>query len=162
MTARGPSLVLFPGTFDPITNGHLDLIRRAAGLFDDLVVGVGDNPRKSSGMFDIDARLEIVREVVEPLQGVRAEKFSGLTMDFARLIGADFILRGVRTGEDWHFESQAAGTNRAVSGIETVFMLTSPQWAFTSSSLIRQVVQMGGDVSALVPPEVLRRLPPRD
>ncbi|HOD84648.1 MAG TPA: pantetheine-phosphate adenylyltransferase, partial [Phycisphaerae bacterium] len=154
MTDRPPRLGLFPGTFDPITNGHLDIIRRGRGLFDQLVVAVGDNPEKHS-LLNADERAAIIREVVADMDNVRVEIFTGLTVDLARRLGATAILRGLRNTTDLHFEFQVALTNRVVAGIETVFVITASEWAFTSSSLIRQIARMGGDVSAMVPPQVL-------
>ena len=150
-------LAVFPGTFDPITNGHLDVIRRGVRLFDGLVVGVGNNPEKAA-MLDQAERAEIIREVLAGSDGVRVETFEGLTVDFARRQGASAILRGIRNTSDLHVEFQIAMTNRAVAGIETVFILTSTQHAFTSSTLIKQMAQMGADVSAMVPPQVLPHL----
>ncbi len=148
---------VFPGTFDPITNGHLDVIRRGRKLFDELVVAVGDNPEKAAAL-DQAERVQIICEVVADLENVRVEAFSGLTVDFARGAGATAILRGVRNSTDLQFELQAALTNRVVAGIETVFVMTGTEYAFTSSTLIRQVASMGGDVSALVPPAVIPHL----
>jgi pantetheine-phosphate adenylyltransferase len=150
-------VAVFPGTFDPVTNGHLDVIRRGAALFDELVVAVGENPEKAS-LFSQAERAEIIRSLLAGMAGVRVEMFSGLTVDFARKIGAAAILRGIRDISDLHFEFQVALTNRVVAGVETVFIMTNPQYAFTSSSLIKQIIRMGGDVSALVPAEVLPRI----
>jgi pantetheine-phosphate adenylyltransferase len=155
---------LFPGTFDPITNGHLDVIQRSAVLFDELVVAVGHNPEKPLAL-DRDERAQIIREVVAEMPNVRVATFEGLTVDFARQVGAAAIVRGIRSSADLQFEFQVALTNRVVAGVETVFIMTSSEYAFTSSSLIRQIASMGGDVSALVPPQVLphiqkKRLPP--
>jgi pantetheine-phosphate adenylyltransferase len=157
MSKTDPKTAIFPGTFDPITNGHVDVIRRGAGLFDRLVVAVGENPAKSSLLCQ-SHRVEILREVLNGMANVRVEAFSGLTIDFARRIGATAILRGLRNSSDLQTEFQLATTNRVVAGLETVFILTASEHAFTSSSLIKQLAQMGGDVSALVPPEVLRHL----
>ncbi|MCD4823885.1 MAG: pantetheine-phosphate adenylyltransferase [Phycisphaerae bacterium] len=153
-------IAIFPGTFDPITNGHLDVIKRGAGLFDELVVAVGENPEKAS-LLSLDERLGIIREVVGDIPGVSVESFDGLTVDFARTIGATVILRGIRNSSDLQFEFQVALTNRVVAGVETVFIMTSSQYAFTSSSLIRQIASMGGDISALVPAEVLGHIAKR-
>jgi len=150
-------VAVFPGTFDPVTNGHLDVIGRGSALFDELVVAVGENPEKAS-LFSQQERAEIIRSLVTGLSNVRVETFSGLTVDFARKIGAAAILRGIRNTSDLHFEFQVALTNRVVASVETVFIMTNPLYAFTSSSLIKQIAQMGGDVSALVPKEVLPRI----
>lgn len=147
-------VAVFPGTFDPITNGHLDVIRRGSRLFDELVVAVGDNPGKPA-LLDRDQRVQLVAEVVSGLENVRVAKFDGLTVDFARKVGAAALLRGIRNSSDLQFEFQVALTNRAVAGVETVFIMTSTEFAFTSSSLIKEIARMGGDVSSLVPPQVL-------
>jgi pantetheine-phosphate adenylyltransferase len=139
---------LFPGQFDPITNGHLDVISRGVKLFDELVVAVGINPEKRE-LFTLDERLAMVQELLRGTPGVRVEKYSGLTVDFARKLGATAILRGIRDVSDLRYEFQLALANRAVGGVETVFIMTGDQYALTSSSLIRQVVSLGGDIGAL-------------
>jgi len=148
---------IFPGTFDPMTNGHLDVIRRGSRLFDELIVAVGDNPEKAC-MLRRHERIEITRKVVAGMKNVRVAGYAGLTADFARKAGAGVILRGIRNGADLQFESQVAMTNRAVAGVETVFIMTGAECAFISSSLIRQIARMGGDASAMVPRQVLPHL----
>jgi pantetheine-phosphate adenylyltransferase len=153
-------IAVFPGQFDPITNGHLDVIRRGVALFDELVVGVGINPEKRE-LFSIDERVEMIQEVLDDTPGVRIEKYTGLTVDFVRAIKATAILRGIRDVSDLRNEFQLAQANRAVGGVETVFIMTGDQYALTSSSLIRQVVSLGGDVNrleGLLPPGVIKRL----
>jgi pantetheine-phosphate adenylyltransferase len=157
MSERGSGIVVFPGTFDPITNGHLDVIRRGVKIFGQLVVAVGENPDKTT-LLPHDERVEIIRQVVADIPTVRVDSFTGLTVDFARSVGAGAILRGIRNSSDLQFEFQVALTNRVVGGIETVFIMTGSEYAFTSSSLICQIAQMGGDVSALVPPAVLEHI----
>jgi len=157
MTDHKKQLVIFPGTFDPVTNGHLDVIRRGAELFDELVVAVGDNPEKGS-LLSQDQRVEMVRRAAAAMPNVRVESYKGLTVDFARKVGASAILRGIRNTADLHFEFQVALTNRVAAGVETVFIMTNPQYAFTSSSLIKQIAQMGGDISAFVPPETVQQI----
>jgi len=152
MAEHKRQVAVFPGTFDPITNGHLDVIVRGARLFDELIVAVGDNPQKSS-LLPMERRVETVRRAVAGLPNVRVASYTGLTVDFARSLGAATILRGIRNSADLDFESQVAMTNRAVAGVETVFILTSPSCAFISSSLIRQIARMGADISSLVPPQ---------
>jgi len=147
-------LAVFPGTFDPITNGHLDVIKRGARLFDELVVAVGENPEKPA-LLGPEERADIIRRTVADIPNVRVETYSGLTVELAGRLGAVAILRGIRNSSDLQFESQVALTNRAVAGTETVFIMPGSEYAFTSSSLIKQIARMGGDVSALVPPEVL-------
>ena len=157
MAEQTRRLGVFPGTFDPISKGHLDVIERGLGLFDELVVAVGNNPDKAS-LFTQQERAEMVSELLAGCDGVRVETYEGLTVDFARKVGAAAILRGLRNSSDVQFELQVAMTNRVVAGIETVFVMTSPQFAFTSSSLVKQIAARGGDVSALVPPIVVERL----
>lgn len=151
---------VFPGQFDPITNGHLDVIRRGVKLFDELIVGVGINPEKRE-LFGIDERVEILRELLADTPAIRVEKYTGLTVDFVRKAKATALLRGIRDVSDLRYEFQLALANRAVGGVETVFILAGEQYALTSSSLIRQVVALGGDVAQLasiLPDTVIRRL----
>ena len=157
MSEHKQTLAMFPGTFDPLTNGHLDIIRRAATIFDRLIVAVGENPDKSS-MLSQDERASLIRRCLDGIGNASVETFRGLTVDYARKVGAKVILRGIRNSSDLQSELQLATTNRIVAGIETVFVLTSSEYAFISSSLIKQIAQMGGDVSALVPPPVLEAL----
>lgn len=154
MCKHPPLRAVFPGMFDPPTNGHLDIIRRAGALFDELIVAVGDNPDKP-GLLEAPERMEILRKSVASLPRVRVEAYRGLTVDFVRRIGATVILRGIRNSHDMLFELQMAMTNRAVTGVETLFVMAGPEHAFTSSSLIRQMVRGGGDVSSLVPAEAM-------
>lgn len=152
--SAGGRVAVFPGMFDPITHGHLDVVQRGVKLFDELIIAVGENPEKHALLPQAE-RVEIIREVVGDLPAVRVEPYQGLTVDFARQVGATAILRGIRNSSDLQYEFQVALTNRVVADVETVFIMTSTQYAFTSSSLIRQIASMGGDVSALVPPQVL-------
>src|SRR5438874_7663239 len=151
---------VFPGQFDPITNGHLDVIRRGVLLIDELIVAVGINPEKRE-MFPLDDRIQMIRELLKETPGVKVQKYTGLTVDFVRSVQATTILRGIRDVSDLRYEFQLAMTNRAVGGIETVFIMTGDQFALTSSSLIRQIVALGGDVTqlqTLLPQLVVRRL----
>ncbi|MGE5609721.1 MAG: pantetheine-phosphate adenylyltransferase [Bacillota bacterium] len=153
-------VAVFPGQFDPVTLGHIDIIRRAVRLFDEVIVAVGINPEKRE-LFSHDQRLAIIEEVLRDIPGARAAKYEGLTVDFVRSVNAAVILRGIRDISDLHHEFQLALANRAVGGVETVFVMTGEQYALTSSSLIRQVVSLGGDLrklSTLVPPNVISRL----
>lgn len=136
---------VFPGTFDPITNGHLDVINRGRKLFDRLVVAVGHNPAKDQ-LFTGEQRVEIVKTIIEQsdMPNVEVASFPGLTVDFARDIGATAILRGIRNVTDLNYEFQIALTNRAIAQIETVFIMTGDTFAFTSSSLIKQIAAGGG------------------
>ena len=158
--SRQPKIGVFPGQFDPITNGHLDVIRRGAVLFDELIVAVGINPEKRE-LFTLDERLRMIKSLLKDVPGCRVEKYSGLTVDFVRQSKSKAILRGIRDVSDLRYEFQLALANRAVGGVETVFIMTGDQHALTSSSLIRQVVALGGDVrqlASLLPPVVIERL----
>ena len=150
MAIHKKSVVVFPGTFDPITNGHLDVIQRGRKLFDELVVAVGTNPEKHTLLTSTE-RVNLIRGILADYPDIRVEEFGGLTVNFAKKIGAEAILRGIRNSSDLQFEFQVALTNRVVAGVETVFIMTNPDFAFTSSSLIKQIASMGGDVSALIP-----------
>jgi pantetheine-phosphate adenylyltransferase len=157
---RPAKIGVFPGQFDPITNGHIDVIRRGVPLFDELIVAVGINPEKRE-LFTIDERVRMIRALLRDVAGVRVEKFTGLTVDFARQSKATAILRGIRDVSDLRYEFQLALANRAVGGVETVFIMTGDQHALTSSSLIRQVVALGGDVgklATLLPELVVEKL----
>ncbi|MDH7600008.1 MAG: pantetheine-phosphate adenylyltransferase [Sedimentisphaerales bacterium] len=149
--------VIFPGSFDPITNGHLDVIHRAMGLFDELIVAVGTSPVKNQ-LFTPQERVEMIAELIRDLPNVSVESFEGLTVHFAARRKANVILRGLRSLTDVQYEFQLAMTNRAVAGIETVFIMTSEQYGFTSSTLIREIARLGGDLSKLIPPSVCERL----
>ncbi len=151
---------IFPGSFDPITNGHLDVIHRGIKLFDELIVAVGKSPIKNP-LFTPEERVEIIAELVSDIPGVLVESFDGLTVEYAAKKGADVILRGLRSLTDVQYEFQLAMTNRAVAGIETVFVMTGEQYGFTSSTLIRQIASLGGDLSSLVPENVYNRLKKR-
>jgi len=153
-------IAVFPGQFDPITNGHLDVIRRGVALFDQVVVAVGINPEKRE-LFSLDERLEMISELLRSIPGAKAAKYEGLTVDFVRSVNATAILRGIRDVSDLRYEFQLALANRAVGGVETVFIMTGDQYALTSSSLIRQVVALGADLEKLqplVPKNVIARL----
>jgi pantetheine-phosphate adenylyltransferase len=156
----GARIAVFPGQFDPITNGHLDVIERGRRLFDQLIVAVGINPEKRE-LFSLDERVEMITSLLGQTDGVRVEQYTGLTVDFVRQSQAVAILRGIRDVSDLRYEFQLALANRAVGGVETVFIMTGDQYALTSSSLIRQIVALGGDVNALaslLPPIVVKRL----
>ncbi len=149
-----------PGSFDPVTNGHLDIIRRAARLFDEVIVGVLVNPNKQ-GLFSVDERLTMLGDVVTGLDNVKVEAFEGLLVDFCRDHDVDAIVKGLRAVSDFDTELQMAQMNASLSGVETVFVPTSPEWSVLASSLVKEVARFGGDVSGLVPSEVLTRLTER-
>jgi pantetheine-phosphate adenylyltransferase len=151
---------LCPGTFDPVTNGHIDIIERAAGRFDALVVGVLDNPAKQP-LFGAEERVGMIKEAVHHLGNVEVEAFSGLLVEYAARRGADVVVKGLRAVTDFEFEIQMAQMNHRLAGVETLFMTTSPQWSFLSSSLVKEVARFGGDVTGLVPTHVGERLADR-
>jgi pantetheine-phosphate adenylyltransferase len=153
-------IAVFPGTFDPVTLGHLDVITRGQKLFDQLIVAIGRNPQKSE-LFPVEERLEMIRQEVRKHPNVTVEAYSGLTMQLVKKRGAIAILRGLRNMSDLEYEFQIALTNRKVAGIETVFIMTSEDFGFTSSSLIKQIVTMGGhadQLRSLLPKIVIERL----
>jgi pantetheine-phosphate adenylyltransferase len=152
-------VAVFPGSFDPMTMAHLDVARRAAALFDQLVVGVLHNPKKSPA-FDIGQRVELIRASVADFgANVRVEAFDGLTVTFAVRNGASFIVRGLRAVSDFEAELQMAHTNRKLErGVDTVFLMTALEFGYLSSTLAKEVAQFGGDVSGMVPPPVAAAL----
>ncbi len=151
---------IFPGSFDPITNGHLDVIQRGVKLFDELIVAVGRSPLKDQ-LFAPAERVEMIAELVRDIQDVSVESFEGLTVEYAATKKADVILRGLRSLTDVRYEFELAMTNRSVAGIETVFVMTTEQYGFISSTLIRQIASLGGNISNLVPANVYKRLQQR-
>ena len=149
-----------PGTFDPVTNGHLDIISRAAGSFDAVVVAVLENPSKEP-LFSTEERVAMLKEAVSDLANVEIDSFSGLLVDYAARREVRIVVKGLRAVTDFDVELQMAQMNRTMSGLETFFVATSPQWSYLSSSLIKEVVRFGGDVSGLVPAFVRERLEDR-
>ena len=149
-----------PGSFDPVTLGHLDIVVRAGRLFDEVVVGVLVNPAKH-GLFSVEERVAMLRDVTADLPAVRIESFEGLLVDFCRAQGITAIVKGLRAVTDFDYELQMAQMNSRLAGIETVFVPTSPEWSFLASSLVKEVAAHGGDVSGLVPASVLARLTER-
>ena len=150
-------VAVFSGVFDPVTAGHLDIIRRGSAIFGKLVVAVGTNPEKME-LFNKQERVELIQELVSELPNVEVRSYEGLTFDFVKSIGGNIILKGIRDTVDLRYELQQANTNRLAGGIETLFMLATDVHALTSSTLIKQVAAMGGDVSRLVPEPVAKRL----
>jgi pantetheine-phosphate adenylyltransferase len=154
-------LAVYPGSFDPITNGHLDLIRRGSDLFDRLIVAVLRNTEKSY-LFSVEDRLELLSESVVDLPNVEVAAFDGLLVDYARKRGAMRILRGIRALSDFEYEFQMALMNRRLApDLETVFLMPREEFTFLSSKLVREVARLGGPVDAFVPPPVARRLSQR-
>jgi pantetheine-phosphate adenylyltransferase len=152
--------VVCPGSFDPVTNGHLDIISRAAQLYDEVVVAVAQNPSKTT-LFTADERVELIREAMKQLDNVRVDRFEGLTVDFCRDNDISAIVKGLRAVSDFDYEMQMAQMNYNQAGVETLFVITNPLWAFLSSSLVKDFAKFGGDVSGLVPEVVLDRLTAR-
>jgi pantetheine-phosphate adenylyltransferase len=146
-----------PGSFDPVTNGHLDIIGRAAQLYDELVVAVFVNQSKSS-LFSVDERRELLEDVTAQYGNVRIDSFHGLVVDYCRDNGIAVIVKGLRAVSDFDYELQMAQMNRGLAGIDTLFMPTNPEYSFLASSLVKEIAKWGGDVSSLVPPNVLKRL----
>jgi pantetheine-phosphate adenylyltransferase len=149
-----------PGSFDPVTNGHLDIIGRSSRIFDEVIVAVLVNESKH-GLFTIEERLEMLRDVVKPYGNVRIESFHGLLVDFCRAHEASVVVKGLRAVSDFDYELQMAQMNIGLAGVETLFMPTNPQHSFISSSLIKDVAKWGGDVTSHVPEVVVHRLADR-
>jgi pantetheine-phosphate adenylyltransferase len=147
-----------PGSFDPVTNGHLDVFTRAARIADEVVVAVLVN-RNKAGLFSVDERMEILREVTAHLPNVRVDSFHGLLVDYCQEHDIEAIVKGLRAVSDFDYELQMAQMNHRLAEVETLFVSTNPQFSFLSSSLIKEVARHGGDVAGLVPQAVLDRLP---
>ena len=153
-------IAVCPGSYDPITNGHLDVITRASELFDEVIVGVVNMPiRKGSTLFDVDERLGFIREATQHLPGVRAESFSTLVVNFARAQGSKVIVKGLRAISDFEYEFEMHQLNRLqASDIDTLYLMASPQYSFLSSSGIKELAMFGGAIDELVPKRVAARL----
>jgi len=151
-------VALYPGSFDPLTNGHLDLIKRSLKLFDELIVGVLENPSKKA-LFTADERVVMVRQVVKPLKRVRVERFDGLLVHCTKRLGNPTVIRGLRMISDFEYEFQMAQMNRKMlPGYEVVFMMPDERFSYLSSTLVRQIATRGGNVGPLVPPIVARNI----
>ncbi|MDR7300747.1 pantetheine-phosphate adenylyltransferase [Haloactinomyces albus] len=146
-----------PGSYDPVTNGHLDIIERAAGLFDEVVIAVLINKNKNT-LFDVDERIEMLREVTTQWPHVRIDSWHGLLVDYCQAHGIGAIVKGLRAVSDFDYELQMAQMNQRLSGVETLFMSTNPEYSFLASSLVKEVATYGGDVSNLLPPKIEQRL----
>jgi len=146
-----------PGSFDPVTNGHLDVFARAAAMADEVVVAVLINQTKA-GLFTIDERIDMLREVVAPFPNIRVDSFHGLLVDYCADHGITAIVKGLRAVSDFDYELQMAQMNYRLAGVETMFITTNPLYSFLSSSLVKEVAKFGGDVDGLVPDTVLMRL----
>lgn len=153
-------IAVYPGSFDPVTNGHIDLVQRTLQVFDRVIVAIATNPDKDDSLFSVKERLEMIREVFNGLgRRVQADSFEGLLVDYAEKVGAEVIIRGLRAVSDFEYEFQMAMMNRGLKPkIETLFMMTGESYFYISSRLVKEVVSLGGDVSGLVPKNVLKRL----
>jgi pantetheine-phosphate adenylyltransferase len=156
----GKKIAVYPGSFDPITNGHIDLIKRSLRIFDRVIVAIATNPNKDDSLFSLEERLTMVRETVKGSRNrVRVDSFEGLLVKYAQRIGAQVIIRGLRAVSDFEYEFQMAMMNRELNAkLETLFMMTGQSHFYLSSRLVKEVVGLGGDVSAFVPKNVFKRL----
>lgn len=150
--------VLYPGSFDPLHLGHIDVIEQSVALFGKVIVGVMHNPGKATGMFDLEQRKDMIRASISYLPSVKVMSFEGLAVDAVRQVKAAFIVKGLRTGGDFEVEQQMAHTNHAVSGVRTVYLPCNPALVSISSRFIREIAQYGGDVTSLVPAPVAAEL----
>jgi pantetheine-phosphate adenylyltransferase len=158
--APDPRIAICPGSYDPVTNGHVDIISRASAVFDEVIVAVVNaSVRKSSALFDAEERIAFIEHATAHLGNVRAEPFDKLVVDFARERGAKAILKGLRAISDFEYELEMNQLNRSLaSDVESIYLMASPQYSFLSSSGVKEIATFGGDVSGLVPEEVARRL----
>ena len=152
-------IAIYPGTFDPPTNGHLDLIQRGSAIFDELVIGILHNPDKETTLFSLAERRDMLTALTSAFDNVRIDTFDGLLVDYANRIGASALLRGIRAISDYEYELQMALMNRKLNpGLETVFMMPAETYSYVSSRLVKQIVQLGGSVHGLIPELVEERL----
>jgi len=150
---------VYPGSFDPLHNGHADVVRRAARVYDTLTVAVLDNPTKREPLFTVQERLEILEEVTRDMANVRVDRFDGLLANYAGVIQANVIVKGLRAISDFEYELQMAHLNRNLNpDVETTFIMTATRWSYVSSTRVKELAQYGADVSRLVPPATLKRL----
>jgi pantetheine-phosphate adenylyltransferase len=152
-------IAVYPGSFDPITNGHLDLIKRGLKIFDEIIVLVAHNPNKASYLFSVEERIELIKEAAKDCKGVEVASFQGLLVDYVKKTGANIILRGLRALSDFEYEFQLTLINRRLNrDVETVFLMTSNEWFFTSSQIIKEAASLGAPVEGLVPDIVCRKI----
>lgn len=152
------STVIYPGTFDPITRGHSDLVNRAARLFDEVIIAVAESPKKNS-LFDLKERVAMARDITAHLDNVEVRGFSSLLAEFVRKAGADIILRGLRAVSDFEYEFQLANMNRVLAPeVESLFLTPAEQYSYISSTLVREIASLGGDVSRFVEPQIAEAL----
>jgi pantetheine-phosphate adenylyltransferase len=151
-------IAVYPGSFDPITNGHVDIIKRGLGVFDELIVLIAYNPNKKT-LFSVEERVEMIREVIRDYKNVRVDSFDGLLVEYVKVAGANVILRGLRALSDFEYEFQLALINRRLNrDVETVFLMTGYKWFYTSSTIINEAASLGGSVKGLVPEIVNQKL----
>ena len=151
-------IAVYPGTFDPVTYGHLDIVKRSAKLFDEVIIGVLNNSAKTP-LFSVDERVKILEKTTEDIPNVKVDQFNGLSVDFARKWGAVVIVRGLRLITDFEFELQMAQTNRKLAPeVDTTFLYTSLQYSYLSSTTVREVAEFGGNISEFVPPYVIEQI----
>jgi pantetheine-phosphate adenylyltransferase len=151
-------IAVYPGSFDPITNGHVDIIKRGLGVFDELIVLIAYNPNKKM-LFSVEERVDMIREVIREFKNIRVDSFDGLLVDYVKAAGANVILRGLRALSDFEYEFQLALINRRLNReIETIFLMTGYKWFYTSSTIINEAASLGGSVKGLVPEIVDRKL----
>jgi pantetheine-phosphate adenylyltransferase len=155
-----PDIAVYPGTFDPITNGHLDIIERASLQVATLVVGVSQNPSKQP-MFTLEERVAIVKEAVTGIERVEVDSFDGLLVDYCVRRGSRLVVKGLRAVSDFEYEMQMAQMNFRLASVDTLFMVANPKFSFLSSSIVKEVARFGGSVEGLVPPDTARRLKER-
>ena len=152
-------IAVYPGSFDPVTNGHLDIIRRASRIYDRLIVGVLNNPNKKTPMFSVEERISMIREVTADIPNVEADSFTGLLVDFAKAKGAEVIVKGLRTVADFEYEFQMALLNKALNPeYETVFLMTDTKYSYISSSMVKELAGFRGDLTGLVPEAIISRI----
>ena len=146
---------IFPGTFDPFTLGHLDILNRSKLIFDEVIIGIGENIDKKA-MFSLEERIDFIKSIFINSENIKVESYKGLTIDFCKKVDAKFIVRGVRNNGDFEFEKAIARTNRLLSKIETVFLLTSAKTSFISSSIVRELIKNKGDYSRFIPESIAK------
>lgn len=155
------TIVLYPGSFDPIHNGHVEVIEVASRMFSEVVVAAVRNPQKGEALFSLEEREAMIAESTAHLPNIRVTHFSSLVVDLAKEVGADFIVKGLRAVSDFESELQQAHMNHAISGVHTAFLPSATSHSFVASKLLREIARFGGDVSSMVPPPVARRLAER-
>lgn len=155
------SKVVVPGSFDPITMGHMDIITRASALYDDVIVLVTGNPQKKSGWFTIDERMELIKEAVTHLENVVVDSWAGLLVDYTTQHNVDLLVKGLRTSLDYEYELPMAQMNRKLTGIDTAFFMTDPKYGYISSTLSKEVTRFGGHVGDMLPPNVTKAMQER-